>query len=73
MEAIMRGKIINFVMLTVVSAGALVAAGCASSGPSALTGSDQAELQERARYTSDKSVYRPDWRGGVNRPAAYPK
>jgi len=69
----MRGKIINLAVLSVVSVAALIATGCASSAPSALTGSDQAELQERARYTSDKGVYRPDWRGGINQPAAYRK
>ena len=68
----MRGKFINFALLTVVSAGALVAAGCAS-GPSGLTGSDQAEIRERARWTDDKGHYRPDWRGGINRPFHYPK
>jgi hypothetical protein len=59
MEAIMRGRIINLVLLTVVSAGALVAAGCAS-GPSGLTGSDQADARQRARWTDDKGHYRPD-------------
>ena len=69
----MRGKFINFAMLTVVSAGALIAAGCASTGPSALTGSDQAELRERVRYTDDKGRFHPEWRDGINTPAAYPK
>jgi hypothetical protein len=59
MEAIMRGKFINIALLTVVSAGALVAAGCAS-GPNGLTGSDQAEVRQRARWTDDKGHYRPD-------------
>jgi hypothetical protein len=72
MEAIMRGKIINFALLTVVSAGALVAAGCAS-GPNGLTGSDQAEIRERARWTDDKGRYHVEWRDGMNRPVAYPK
>lgn len=55
----MNGKFIKFALLTVVSAAALVATGCAN-GPSALTGSDQAEMRQRARWTDDKGHYRPD-------------
>lgn len=69
----MRSRIISFAMLSVVSAGALIATGCAASGPFGLTGSDQAEVRERARWTDDKGRYHSEWRDGINRPAAYPK
>lgn len=73
----MTRKLFTFAALGVISAGALLAGGCASSTggrPYGLTGdTDASTPQSRARWTDDKGHYHAEWANGINRPAAYPK
>jgi hypothetical protein len=74
LEAIMFNRTLKTVALGAFVLAPIFAAGCSSSSqPYSVTGNDQAEIHERLKWTDDKGHYHPEWRDGVNRPAAYPK
>ena len=71
----MLRKITHLLVVATVTAGALVAAGCTSTGkPYGLTGNNNAPTAtERARWTDTRGFYHPEWRNGINTPAGYPR